>query len=80
MRGAGVRQLFQGTAWARGGWKDSLLRLTGSAKGQARIAGDSIKVVFVNLPNLVVQPSYDDEDEQAAAMPATREAGAVRGE
>ena len=76
----GARQLFQGTAWARGGWKDSLLRLTGSAKGQARIAGDSIKVVFVNLPNSVVLPSYDDEDEQAVAVPAAREVGTARGE
>lgn len=53
----GVRQLFQSTAWARGGWEDSLLQLTGSAKGQARIGGDSIKVVFVNLSNSVVLPS-----------------------
>ncbi len=55
------------------------MRLTGSAKGQARIAGDSIEVVLVNLPNSVVLPSYDDEDEQAVAVPAASEVGTVRG-
>lgn len=77
----GVRQLFQGTAWARGGWKDALLRLKGSAKGQARVAGVSIKVVFVELPASAIQAVYDDEDEQSVgAAPAPREVGTVRGE
>jgi hypothetical protein len=77
----GVRQLFQGTAWARGGWKDSLLRLKGAAKGQTRVAGVSIKVVFVELPASAIQPVYDDEDEQTAvAAPVPREVGTVRGE
>ena len=77
----GVRQVFQGTAWARGGWKDSLLRLKGAAKGQARVAGVSVKVVFVELPASAIQPFFDDEPEQAVgASPARREVGAVRGE
>lgn len=66
----GVRQLFQGTAWAKGGWKDTLLRLTGSSKGQARIAGDSIKVVFVKLPDSVVAPVIDDEDADEDTAPS----------
>ena len=77
----GVRQLFQSTAWARGGWKDALLRLTGSAKGQARIAGNSIKVVVVRLPDSVVRPVYDDKNEQPVdASPVSREACIIRGE
>lgn len=77
----GVCKLFQGTAWARGGWKDSLLRLKGAAKGQARVAGVSIKVVFVELPASVTQTVSDDEDDQAVdAVPAHREDTAVFGE
>lgn len=56
----GVRQLFLGTAWARGGWKDALLRVPGSTKGQVRLAGDSVKVVLVKLPESVANPVFDD--------------------
>jgi len=62
----GVRQLFQGTAWARGGWKDALARLPGAIKGQHRLAGDSLKVMVVNLPKSVVQPVFDDEHQEMA--------------
>lgn len=76
----GVRQLFQGTAWAKGGWKDTLLRLTGSSKGQARIAGDSIKVVFVKLPDSVVTPVADVEDVEDSDENTAPRAIASRGE
>ena len=59
----GVRQLFQGTAWSRGSWQDALLRLPGSAKGQARLAGDSLKVVVVELPESVARPVYNAGEE-----------------
>lgn len=76
-----MSKLFQGTAWARGGWKDSLQRLKGAAKGQARVAGVSIKVVFVELDASVTQTASYDEDAQAAnAVPAHCEDSAVFGE
>ena len=56
----GVRQLFTGSAWVRGGWKDTLLRLPGSVKSQARLAGDSVKVVIVELPESVANPTDDN--------------------
>lgn len=61
LHNVGVRQLFLGTAWARGGWKDALLRLPTSAKGQARLAGDSVKVVMVKLPDSVANPVFDNQ-------------------
>lgn len=77
----GVRKLFQGTAWARGDWKDALLRLRGATQGQARVAGVSMKVVCVKLPDSVIQPVYDDEAEPAASVtPVTRESGVACGE
>jgi len=71
----GVRQMFQGTAWSRGGWQDALLRLPGSAKGQARLAGDSLKVVVVNLPESVAHP-LDGEGEELADI--SSQAGETR--
>ena len=52
----GIRQIFTGSAWARGGWKDTLLRLPSAVNGQARLAGDSVKVVWVVLPDSVANP------------------------
>lgn len=69
----GARQLFMGTAWARGGWKDTLMRLKGAERSQARLAGDSIKVVKVPLPSSVANPEFDDiEDLQAAPVSEMR--------
>ena len=69
----GARQLFMGTAWARGGWKDTLMRLKGAERSQARLAGDSIKVVKVPLPCSVANPEFDDiEDLQAAPVSEMR--------
>jgi len=55
-----MRLLTTGTPWARGAWKDALLRLPGSAKGQARLAGESVKVVTVRLPESVLNPLAND--------------------
>ena len=55
-----MRLLTTGTPWARGAWKDALLRLPGSAKGQARLAGESVKVVIVRLPDSVMNPLASD--------------------
>lgn len=77
----GVRQLFQGTQWARHGWKDTLLRLNGAAKGQARIAGDSVKVVIVPLPKTVTEPLFGDEaTSDAKAAPIEQGLMGVRAE
>lgn len=60
-------------------WRDAELPQVRTA--DARIAGDSIKVVVVNLPDSVVRPVYDDEDEQSADVwPVSREASTIRGE
>ena len=55
-----MRLLTTGTPWARGAWKDALLRLPGSEKSQARLAGESVKVVIVRLPDSVLNPIASD--------------------
>lgn len=68
----GARQLFQGTAWARGTWKTALLTLPGAARGQQRFAGDSVKAVLVPAPAAISNPpSVSDEDAPAPRQPVS---------
>ncbi len=76
----GVRQLFAGTAWARGGWKDALLRVAGSSKGQARLAGDSVKVVLVRLPDCVVHPVFEEASSTPVPVQCGQLTSPARGE
>lgn len=55
-----MHMLTTGTAWARGAWKDALLRLPRSTKGQSRLAGDSVKVVIVRRPDSVLNTLASD--------------------
>lgn len=67
----GARQLFQGTAWARGTWKAALLTLPGAVRGQQRFAGDSVKAVLVPAPDAISNlPSVSDEGAPAPQQPA----------
>ncbi|BAL94969.1 hypothetical protein [Rubrivivax gelatinosus] len=76
----GARQLFQGTAWARGTWKAALLTLPGATRGQQRFAGVSVKAVLVPAPAAISNPpSVNDEDAPTPRQPAGASATA-RGE
>lgn len=65
----GLRRMFQGTPWVAGGWADVLARSFSATRTNQRLAGDSVKVVVVRLPDAVVQPVYDEEDATADKAP-----------
>ncbi|MCA6218356.1 hypothetical protein KGA65_17610 [Ideonella sp. B7] len=74
----GARQLFQGTAWARGTWKAALLTLPGAARGQQRFAGVSAKAVLV--PAGIGNPPADAEDDNTPPLQPSSKGSAARAE
>jgi hypothetical protein len=56
----GVRRMMQGTGWANGGWKDVLARLPGAQYTTMRVAKVCERVVVVNLPQALFEPSEED--------------------
>ena len=73
----GMRRLMQQSTWARGGWKDVLLRLPGAVDVVQRVAGRVERVVMLPMPaELMETPMpevYDLPGEEHAPKP-------VRGE
>lgn len=74
----GARQLFQGTAWARGTWKAALLMLPGATRGQQRFAGVSVKAVLV--PAGIGNPPADAEDDDTPPLRPSSEDSEARAE
>jgi hypothetical protein len=74
----GARQLFQGTAWARGTWKAALLTLPGATRGQQRFAGASVKAVLV--PAGIGNPPADAEGDMTPPLRPSSKDSAARAE